>query len=81
MTVMFGCVSGIEETDMNTYARTSMISYCPRDAEVCINKLKGMFLIKSHGPRNYYLGNDHKFLSLISGLMTVYSKKRGAGTR
>ena len=26
-----------------------------------MDKLKGTFLIKSHGPRNYYLGNDYKF--------------------
>ena len=32
-----------------------------RDAQTWMDKLKGTFLIKSHGPRNYYLGNDYKF--------------------
>ena len=29
--------------------------------EIWIDRIAGAFLIKSHGPRGYYLGNDYKY--------------------
>ena len=41
-----------------------------RDAEMWMDKLKKAFLIKSNGPRDYYLGNDYKFYEMFNyGLM------------
>ena len=32
-----------------------------KDLEIYIERIASVFLIKEHGPRNYYLGNDYTY--------------------